>query len=79
MGVGEMILYWPNDGVRSDAVGGILRILIGVRGVGTATNCLDWFVVGVAAAFITCCCGCNFCGVPTFDPIRLWFCAATAV
>lgn len=67
MGVGETILYWPNDGVRSDAVdvGGILRILIGVRGVGTATTCLDWFVVGVAvAAFGACCGGCNFCGVP---------------
>lgn len=34
MGVGEPILYWPNDGVRAD-VGGILRTLIGVRGVGT--------------------------------------------
>lgn len=43
MGVGEAMLYWPNDGVRSDIVdvGGILRTLIGVRGVGTATNCFD--------------------------------------
>lgn len=43
MGVGETMLYCPNDGVRSDIVdvGGILRTLIGVRGVGTATTCFD--------------------------------------
>lgn len=39
MGVGEPILYWPNDGVLiDDEIGGILRILIGVRGVGTGIN-----------------------------------------
>lgn len=34
-GVGEAIRYWPYDGVASVDVGGMLRIFIGVRAIGT--------------------------------------------